>query len=482
MKKYLKLDYKLLAIISVIVILFLGYLVQNHYAVDTYSTSVLSAKKHALHYLNSGRIVMSFKIAVDYLLGISYNITKFTSFIIGITSLIASIYLLTKHIVKKYDKKLFTTALFSIAVILNPFILELFLFPEFSGVMCIGILSSVIASILIDNFITKKDIKTMILAIIFVTISACSYQGVMSLYIGITSIFVILHNKTFKDFIINNIFMGIPYVFATIINLLISTLGSSSRATGITNLNDTIMSIVKETKDLFITSGNMMPKYVFLISIIITFIIVILNILDKKKYSHILGLIYTVSFVILFSIMPQAISGDGAWLPPRSAYAIGSIVGLMFLFNYLTIKTSNKYNKVISALVVIFLIIQYFSFQQVILSRFINNRLDIEDAKYTINVISKYEQKNNVIINEIVLSSDMYTTYTRENIINYKDYNINAFATDFGTIGILNLYSDNKFTLVHNNKYDSYCKGINYDYLTDEAFIFEESRVYICTY
>jgi len=76
------------------------------------------------------------------------------SFIIAIFFSSLSIYTLDK-IINKYVNNRFLSSLISISIIINPFIIELWLFVEM-GIMMLSIFSMIKAFTYFDNYLDKK--------------------------------------------------------------------------------------------------------------------------------------------------------------------------------------------------------------------------------------------------------------------------------------------------------------------------------------
>ena len=194
-----------------IVILFFGLLVKMNYSVDTYL--LLSSPKmgYVMEYLSSGRI---FTCGFFFILGflqVPHYIMYLLSYLLAIFLSTVSIYELNK-VLDKYVSNKILSCIISIAIIINPFIIELWLFIE-TGIMMLSILASVEAFKYFDKYLEKYDRKYLKKSFIWMIIGLFSYQGTIALFIALSIISII--NKK-KDFIKNNFIMlliyGIPYV------------------------------------------------------------------------------------------------------------------------------------------------------------------------------------------------------------------------------------------------------------------------------
>ena len=179
------------------------------------------------------------------------------SFIIAIFFSSLSIYTLDK-IINKYVNNRFLSSLISISIIINPFIIELWLFVEM-GIMMLSIFSMIKAFTCFDNYLDKKNQRLLLKSLIWMIIGVFSYQGTMALFVCLSLISIINHSKNVKLYFKNNIFMFFIYFIPIIINYIFILMFSRNRVGGIYNFQRTISTIIGSTK--YIVNGfGLFPK------------------------------------------------------------------------------------------------------------------------------------------------------------------------------------------------------------------------------
>ena len=259
---------KILFFIIIIDLIFFGKLINLEFATDTYDVFNFNNKQIFWQYASAGRFVTAI---IGYIVKI-INLKEYTiylgSYILAMVCLILSQYKLYKItnmlVLEKNRDDLYSKILVdlvSIIIILNPFLIELFLFVE-KGIMIFAILMCIYAIEKFIKYLEYKDVKYLIYSMIFIFIGVCSYQGVVGIFIAISSICVLKYSKNIKEFIINNIIMFLVYGIPTGINyLIVKFCYSNTRIDGNIQITGSIVKILKNTKEMMVSTYNIMPKY-----------------------------------------------------------------------------------------------------------------------------------------------------------------------------------------------------------------------------
>ena len=101
---------------------------------------------------------------------------------------------------------------------------------------------------------------------------------------------------------------------------------------------------------------------------------------------------------------------------PRTIYALSSLIGVMILFLYINFKVDIRIEKLIIAVSIIYIGIQYLNFQKIITDRYIIN---FEDRTIAMSIKNKIEEnKKNTLknIENIVLCNDKSVMYTYQGL------------------------------------------------------------------
>ena len=148
---------KKIMIFFAITMIFFGMLINRECATDTYAVFTTGAKENIIHFLGTGRFVTAIAIVIVRLLRLNENCIYFLSFAVACISLIASLYELEKIIYKDVKKNVISIILATL-IVLNAFIIELFLFIE-KGILITSILFVILAIKHLIKFFESRDKK-----------------------------------------------------------------------------------------------------------------------------------------------------------------------------------------------------------------------------------------------------------------------------------------------------------------------------------
>jgi hypothetical protein len=383
---------------------------------------------------------------------------------------------------RKIDNKVVCVCL-SIVMVINPFSIELFLFIE-KGFMLFSICCAVLAAEQFINYLENKTKKSILFALIFMTIGVFSYQASLAFFILISCFYITLSSHNIKDFILNNVIMGVIYVIPTLIDYCLVTNGRvGSEIDWGTNLKITINGI----RDMFLTF-KILPKYTMVLLFIFDFITFILTLIlnkDDKKTNiiHILYIIYIGLMSFIFSFILTVFQSTSAiWFTARSTYAFSSIWVILLAYILNISKNENETIKKVSiAIIIIFLCIQYYRFNLIELDHYILNNNDKRVALEIGEAIKTYETENNIKINNISFYSDKQYNRKYYGIFTYKNINESAFSTSWGDDSIVNFFNDlNLVEIDNDDNIKEMFKNMNFNEFSKDAIIFENDTVHVC--
>lgn len=493
-------NYKDIIFFFIISIIFFGIFINLEYATDTYTVFTAGAKQDIIHFLGSGRFVTAFSTAVARIIHLSELQIYTISYIIAIISLVLSLYEMNKIIKKDVESKIISKII-SILIILNVFIIELFLFIE-KGILVFSILLNVYAiKYLIKYFETKNKIELIkVLALMFFANGA--YQGTVGLFIAIATIYIIKYSKNIKDFIVNNIITGICYVIPAVLDLIIARIFDGDRVSGQIMLMESIQKVLLGTKNMMKTYF-LIPEYIFIMFFIVVIGILIYKIIRSKKNTKIkiinmLSIVYIILGTLVATILPQLMQDtESIWMVPRSTYAFASLIGLLILYlcmNFKDVNLKSKPNKktkiktinycsFIVLISVIYILIEYVNVTKVEVDRY---KLNQEDKQVSIQIIDKvkeYENNTGNKIDSIAIYQDKNMQYTYKDIFVTGDINVKAYSSNWATKSIIEYYGKFKLNSVEQDeKIAAEFAEKNWDYFNDEQLIFKENTLHICCY
>lgn len=470
-----------------ITILFLGNLYRMEYATDTYCVFTSGSSESINTFIRAGRFLTALLLKILFSLNLSERLMYLISFSIAMFSIIMSMYKLYKIIYKDIENNKISI-ITSTLIILNIFIIELMLFFE-KGIMALSILFNVLAfEQMVKVFEGNK--KNIIYVFIFMLLANCSYQGTVALFIVLSMIYIFKKSKNIKDFILKNILTALLYGIPAIINYIsVRFLYGSERVTGSINLKESILKIIINTLQILKNTWQIMPKWFFFSFLMMMLIIIGYKTFESEEKSSIKmkkigGIIYIILGTIISCVMPQLLQDTKSiWMVPRTVYALASLIGVIILFLYSNFKVEKNLEKLILIVSIIYLSTQYFSFQKIIVDRYIINNEDKLIAESIENEIKEYEANTNIEVNKIVLCHDKEMMYTYQGMFVSGDMNVKAFLSDWSTLAVMKYYTGREFEIGKTNpEIQEYFEQKNWNTYNRDQIIIQEDTVYICIF
>lgn len=470
---------------ALITVLFFGTLSKLDFATDTYAVLGESGREMFKHFMSSGRFITGIFYAIFKILNIKINIVYILSFLLAIFSVTISIYKLNE-IFSKDIKKPFITAIVSILIIINVFSIELFLYIE-KGIMCLSILFCIIALEKLIEYFETKEKKSIWIVLIYMFLANSAYQGTVAIFVALALIYILKYSKTFKEFILNNFITAICYAIPAIINLIVVRFLANSRIVGGHDLKLSLIKITEGIENMFQTY-SIIPNYVFKLMIIIILGILIYYVLkDKKKNKvlEILSIIYIFIGTIITTILPQLMqSTESIWFVSRSTYAFASLFGILFVYLLINYNVNINLEKVLVVASILYLLVQYNSFQTIIKDRYIMNYMDKCNSVQIKERIEEYENRTGEVINKIAFYQDKEIHWSYPDLKAIGDMNTRAMAPEWSRIVYLKYYLNREFEEVEQNEeiYIKYFKDKEKRHFTEDQIVIENNILNIFIY
>lgn len=487
-----KLKDQYLYISLLITMVFFGIFAKMDFATDTYSVFGSFPKDIFNHFMLSGRFVTAFCWGAVNVLNFSDNLIYILSYVMAILCITFSIYELFNLINKKVKNKL-VCLLISVITIINPFSIELFMYIE-KGVLTLAILLSVLAVKEFVKFLEGNK-KALIPMTIFMLIAVFSYQGVVGIFVAISTVFIVIYSKNIKEFIINNIVVLLGYGIPAVINLLtVRLFFVNDRVNGKIILGESIQKILQGTKSMFNTYG-ILPKGMFLVLLLgLTVIAISLIFVNKEKVSKkiikILGLVYVIIATVGITLAPQIMQNTASiWFVPRSTYSFATILGIVAMYMILNIKEYKIKNKVeiikisIIIIAIILLITQFYKFNKIEIDHYNLNYMDKINSMQIGNKIKEYEKETGNIVTNICIYQDKNTSFTYSDIVAIGDINVTGFMPEWSIVNMINYY--NNLNLVQKDKeteIQQYFEKYDWNNYNDKQIIFKENTIHFCKF
>ena len=483
-----KIDIKKLLIFTLIAILFFGILINFEYATDTYSVFTVGARENTMHFLESGRFVTAIATVIARLLNLGENQIYFISYLLSIISLIASLYILEK-IINKYVKSDKISIVISVLIILNTFIIELFLFIE-KGILIFSVLMNVLAIKYAIKFLETKKWKELIKVFSYMFIANGSYQGTVGLFVTLMLVYIIKYSKDFKEFIKNNIIILFCYAMPAGIDFIIAKIFAGSRVSGNIVLFESIKKIINGIKNM-IHSYGIMPKYIFMEFLMLIIVYILYKILInrdslKTKILNMCSILYIIFGTLVITVLPQIMQNTNSiWMVARSTYAFASLPGILLLHLFVNINEEQiiKMDKIIVLVSLLFIVAQYYNFTKIEIDHYKLNAIDKEISLSIEEKIKKYEKESGNTISKISIYKDKNLTYSYKGLFVSGDINVRAYSSDWATKAIVVYYTKRNLQVIENdlNIKESF-KEKDWNYFDCEQLIFNGDTLHICCY
>lgn len=497
--KWVKDNKILILTYSAISLIFFGTFIKLDFATDTYAFMYNSVDDFLGTFLGNGRIIAGiFGTLFKLIPGISIQVVCLFSFLVGIISLILSLCVLD-GLVNKIIRNNVLCKLITTLIIINPFIIELFLFIE-KGAMLLGVLFCVLA---VKNFVryleekdnNEKSIKFLIYSIVMMIMGSISYQGVLGIYILIATVFTIYYSKNFKQFIVNTILSVVPYIGGVITNFLwIKLMSVDGRTSGSLDIVGSIKAITANW-DWMLHMFDIVPFKLVVVAlgliIVTTVVVMIRKRKDPMKFALLIGsILYVLLIAILAAVVPQIAMGTKVWLAPRSTYVYGAIIGIIPLICLLYIGDELLAIKwklsrcLISTTLLLIVIVLFYRHNQIIIDHYSVIAQDRTRAKAIGRMIDDYENESGNRVTKAAMIGDSVPSEAYPGILNIMDINDTSFSTFWSGVNSIKYWNGrNDLQRVQApEELKKYCRNNDWDYFDGSQVVFNRDLVGICSY
>ena len=468
-----------------------------HYSSDTYVLYDLGYMSYPEKYfLLDGRLISAIVCYIAGILHIPIKAYIIGMDFIGIIFIGTAIYTISKIFEKLIKPKSqilkISITLASFILILNQFTLEYLLFPE-SAVMCFGLFLNVLAvKIMIENP-KHKYLKIFILLFL----AGISYQGLFNIFpiLAMTTYLVkeITEDKPYKEkekeFFIEMIKLAIIVMLALLICIGIIKIGT----TMLNSKQDRRMHLISfeavqlrgETvreylNELWNECMAMLPKHTNTITLIISFILLLIN---RTKKEYIMQYILIIFIVFLICIIPMFLFNTGVCGRTNVPLMMLWGTSLIILLAQASISPRNKINNIIYIFTIISFIINSIFIMQNITEHIAANRVDENTGKTISYLMKKYEEETGKTITKFSFTYDKHPQQYAVGIKPMQSLTERKFACSWCIKEALNYYCNKNLKSIAMSM-DIKEKFRNEDYkeFTEEQLIFDEDTLYMIIY
>lgn len=466
-----------------------------HFSNDAYYIASYGYDYYINHFLASNRIFSALILKIFLILDIPF-VKELSIMGIILTFVMAiSWFILYKFVIKLIKKEssiihniLVGTA--SFLVVFNICTAEGLLFIEV-GTMPFGILFAILGACILA---TDKKFK-YIISLILVTISGLFYQVTSSIFVLLALVLIAIKNKgNIKLIIKDTIIIGLIYGFAMIVNFIGVKIWDnvldnefSSRKFTFPSISVIIDTILKFGENILIYNSGIGPKYWYFITLIITSIIFIVDIVIKKKdYFEILEYVTLIVLSILIPIIPiLATPVELQYMEPRMAMCFGSIIGILVIFLLSVVRVDK--NKILLTIVGFIAVLNFIGnsifLVEASTSTLITNQIDKIIAEQIINEIKKYEENTGKEITAIGGAFDKNYTMYYSGQPALRCFDVRSLGTGWAVKEVITTYTGKYYENV-NVPEEIQKEFLNKDWNTydKEQLVFDGNNLYICIF
>lgn len=467
-----------------------GNFVLMHYAADTYLTEVIGWKETIQNYWANGRWLMVLFLDFCEIVHMNFRLQQFISWGMGVFSVTAAEAVLYRFFcdseLKQNSKhQRFWIGVGTFLLISNLFLLEDFIFAEYTGIMCSGILFDVLGGVCILKFLKEKETRYYILGILFGILGINGHQGNFAILIVVC----ILGTKdTFDDlrlFIRNNIVIGSAYLIPALVNIIETRIGGATRVAKNLDMKATFLKTTEGLYNLTTTTANMMPRNVYIFFICGFAIYFFYEVIKSQKWKALLYGGYYCVIVLLGIYAPYIMTDVNAIdVVPRTTYILGAIIPIILLTLLLHIEINWKKNIFVPLFIGCFVLMQYRGTLRMEISHFQTNELDRYEAIFIGNKLWQYEEETGNKVTKMALYWDKNVTGNAPETVGYGAVNERAFCNEWAAPMALQCLDGTvlRQTETSDKVYEKYFKDKDWNYIEEDQMVIIGDTLHLCAY
>lgn len=486
MWKFNKTETKSIILSFIIMFFIFSPFLIEHYTTDSYNWQI---SNHAYNpiFSQTGRQFSDFILAFSSRMGFGPIEYQFVHNFLAIIILSISAIILYKSIkiVKKNIE--FKEELFIIGSFISVFCLylaELFIFNCMLSIS-LSILFVMISIYVLSKGLTYKNIITALILNFFVI---TTYQTVIALYIAFAILIIGYQHKekSIKEFLLIILKLISIFCISFIFDIILLKSFYAVKTIQITSLNEKILNLISSQQLIFIDTYGIFPKNSFMFFIIVFLILSIYVIIkNKEKIKR--------SILIMFLSIMSLLGGSylvifsGSGIMSRIIFPVSAIIGLLILIIGLfeeKIPEKNKINPIyLSKVILVFFFFIFINSNSNLMFEVTEyNKLNDHEAKQILNIMQKYEEKQNINITQIRFGQDPIVGWYPTNY-SLPDVFLRALYVGWSRGPILEIHSNRKFNseTMDNDTNKKYCSE-NFDSFDEKQVNFDKNIMYICSY
>lgn len=474
-------------------LLFYGMFVMPHYAADTYYTEAVGWTAVGENYYVAGRWLELLFCRLCEFLPVSFSAKLTLSWGIGILSVSAAAFvvyrLLGETLKDAANMRKVWHVLLSFMMVSNVFLLEDFIFAEFTGMMCLGILFDVLGAKYVIKSIKERNVKFYAFGILFGILGVNGHQGNFAILAVLCVLFVEDTFDGVKQFIKNNLIIGSAYALPVLVNFLQTRIGGTNRA--VQGGMDILASFLKASRGvlgLLRSTANLLPPYFYCVCVLIFGGLFVICAVQKKNIKALVFGIYYAVIAALGVYAPlMATELEYIDVAPRTVYILGGIIPVILIaaeVHFARAGMPGKMRMWTAVFAVLFLAVQYRGLLKIETAHFKANAADHYEAQIVADMLREHEEETGVRVTKMAIYWDDSVTGQAPGVAGYGIINERMLANDWAGQAVIHFYTGYELGWADKSEeiYQEYFEGKNWNQIEEEQMVIVGDTAHFCAY
>lgn len=424
---------------------------------------------------------------------IRFKLQQLMSWGIAVLSISAAAMLIYQMFCKVYlepDKsdnisKRFWIGICAFMLVSNLFLLEDFIFAEYTGMMCLGIFFDVLGAVLVLKCLRERKWSYFILGVVFAILGINGHQGNFAILVVVC---ILGANDTFdniRKFFRNNLIIGSAYLIPALVNVWETRIGGSGRAAGAVDLKAAFLKITEGVYHLLQSTANFMPWNLYLIFIFVFLVYFVYQVIRRRNWKVVLfgGYYFVIVFLGVYApfIMTDVNAID---VVPRTTYILGGILPVMLTVILFHMDINWKRSLVVPVCIGAFLMVQYAGIVRLGISHYQANGVDRYEAQMIGNYLWRYEEETGKQVTKMALYWDDNVTGLAPGVIGYGVINERAFCNEWVAPLALRCLEGRVLEQTETSEevYETCFKGQDWYQMEEEQMVIIGDTLHFCAY
>ena len=227
-----------------------------------------------------------------------------------------------------------------------------------------------------------------------------------------------------------------------------------TRIDGFSDIISNMDFVIHNMGDILTYTCNLFPKYGLYLFIFLVFCAGAMYVGKNEIRRLVILKMILITVVTIASSFLIFLMTTSSWGSGRLHFAIGSLIGILFIYLYCNTKIFKKRqasNYFATTVLGIYLVINLYNYVFLIDQHKQVNALERKLMQQIDNEITAYEEKNNISVKKIaIILIPGYTNRTYFDEVNTRAVlTCNAFRSDWAAVGIVNFYTGRNLEKVY---------------------------------